>query len=181
MNGTLVSDFFSLDVNSIHPCSKLDVVASSMLRPISLKNISIWDFRHRLYFVKSSINKAKDNSKTSLIGETPFWLKATQSNSLMAEINISLALKAWPPFCKIPRVKIKLYKLWIIWVITFFGHNSQFVQNSLMIFNAVLIQNTQFDSKYKPKSKAVEIFWWNFWLHACNQKLLLVTFLWNHT
>ena len=33
-----------------------------------------------------------------------------------------------------------------------------FAQNSLIIFNVVLIQNSQFYSKYKPKSKAVEIF-----------------------
>ena len=29
------------------------------------------------------------------------------------------------------RVEIKLYKVWSIWVITFFGHNCHFVQNSL--------------------------------------------------
>ena len=56
------------------------------------------------------------------------------------------------------RVEIKLYKLWGIWVITFFGYNCHFVQNSLIIFNVVLIQNSQFYSKCKPKSKAIEIF-----------------------
>ena len=69
-----------------------------------------------------------------------------------------------------PRVEIRLYKLWSIWVITFFGHSCHFLQNWSLIFNVILLQNLKSDTKYEPKSEAVEIFSWkmsNFWWNDC--------------
>ena len=75
------------------------------------------------------------------------------------------------------RVEIKLYKLWSIWVIIFFGHNCHFVQNSLIIFNVILIQNfipniNQNRRLLKFFYEKYQIVWWKFWFNACDQKLL---------
>ena len=64
-----------------------------------------------------------------------------------------------------------------------FCHNCHFVQNSLTIFNVVLIQNSYFIPNIKQKRRLLkffygkyQIFWWNLWFYASDQKLLLVTF-----
>ena len=84
----------------------------------------------------------------------------------------------------ITRIEIKLYGLWNIWVITFFGHNCHFVQNSFIIFNGILIQNFQFHTKCERKTVAVEVFswkisnfWWNFCLKCLWPKIVISDFL----
>ena len=37
-------------------------------------------------------------------------------------------------------------------------HSCHFLQNLSLIFQAILLQNLKFDTKYEPKSEAVEIF-----------------------
>ena len=64
---------FEIPSMTSHFWSKEEVVASKMLRQISLKKISIWDLRWRLYLVNSSMKRAKESSKTSLMDDTPFW------------------------------------------------------------------------------------------------------------
>ena len=98
--------------------------------------------------------------KTNFVGRMKFsqftfmLLKIILSVSILVQGKIFLAIWTYS------RVKIKLHKLQSIWVITFLGHNCHFVQNALIIFYAIFIQNSQFYSKFKPKSKAVEIFQW---------------------
>ena len=38
----------------------------------------------------------------------------------------------------------------------YFGHNCHFVQNLSLIFDAIMLQNLKFDTKYEPKSEARE-------------------------
>ena len=54
----------------------------------------------------------------------------------------------------ITRVKIKLHKLWSIWVIKFIGHNCHFVQNSLQFWFKI----HNFIPYMNQESKADEIF-----------------------
>ena len=63
---------FPIPSTTSHFCSNDDVVASNMLRQISLKNISICGLRCLLYLVSSSMKSAKESSKTSIILDTPF-------------------------------------------------------------------------------------------------------------
>lgn len=101
-----------------HFCSNDEVAASRMLRQISLKNISTWDLRCRLYLAKSSMKRAIDNSNTSLMFETPFWESATHKYDLMADTNISSLQNASPPFCRMPIITDSCLKLsnlrWIL-------------------------------------------------------------------
>ena len=89
-----------------------------------------------------------------------FNRSGSTSYKWIANVSVRTLANSIMTYYLTPRVEIKLYKLWSVWVITFFGHNCHFVQNSLIIFNVILIQNLQFYSKYKPKSKPVEISLW---------------------